>query len=213
MTDQSCGSIDDFDNLVTVLVSSDEQRFTLHQDAVCAKSKFFKAACSKRWREGQEKVVRLPEVEAATFKAYCSWIYSGEIANYTCTKGSAIDERIAVTGRLIDLYLGDKLDDIQLRNQAILRLFTCLQTLNTFPTISATKLIFDSTSPGSRLRKLVVDAYVSRCIRKKFAKNVSRFPPEFVQELAVAALNVAPVLSWAYLAKDLSPYMEQEGSS
>jgi hypothetical protein len=58
--------------MVTVLVGKEEKRFTLHQDAVCANSKFFKAACSKRWREGQERTVRLPEAQPDIFKLYCS---------------------------------------------------------------------------------------------------------------------------------------------
>lgn len=54
----------DYDSLITVLVGAGEERFTVHKDVICVKSKFFRAACSDRWQEGQEKVVRLPEARS-----------------------------------------------------------------------------------------------------------------------------------------------------
>lgn len=50
--------------------TTETQEFTVHRHLVCANSKFFKAACSKLWAEGEEKIVRLPEVKVDAFQAY-----------------------------------------------------------------------------------------------------------------------------------------------
>lgn len=214
LTNQQRSDIYDFDNMVTVLVGKEEKRFTLHQDAVCAKSKFFKAACSKEWLEGQERVVRLPETQVTTFQEYCSWIYSSKIAVGTCTQASALAEKGNELQRLMYLHiLGDELDDIQLRNKANVELFKAMQKSNAIPDAQLNKMVWESTMPGSLLRKLLVDAIVARFTRHEFAAAVSQYPAECVQEIAVAALQAAPVSSWEHMAQRLSPYKEAEGTS
>lgn len=64
-----------YSDILTVLVGHDEQRFTVHQDVICTQSGFFKAACAHGWKEAEEKIVRLPEVEAAFFEAYLERLY------------------------------------------------------------------------------------------------------------------------------------------
>jgi len=68
----------DYNSTVKVLVGPEEQPFVVYKDLICASSKFFKAACSKRWTEGQEKLIRLPEVEPKNFQGYVAWLCSGK---------------------------------------------------------------------------------------------------------------------------------------
>ena len=84
----------------------------MHKDAICGKSKFFKATCSTQWREGQEKVVRLPEVGAKAFQIYVHWAYSDTlVAEPTGAHNVEL---------MVKLYLlGDKLEDIKFRNKAL----------------------------------------------------------------------------------------------
>jgi len=84
--------IQDFDKIIVVLVDSEEKHFSVHQDAICDKSKFSKAACSKHWIEGQEKLIRLPEVKPEVFQRYSNWIYSGTILASRLTPESAWQE-------------------------------------------------------------------------------------------------------------------------
>lgn len=46
---------------------------------ICGKSSFFKAACSKDWRENQEKTVKLPDQEGAVFEMYLECVYTDEV--------------------------------------------------------------------------------------------------------------------------------------
>lgn len=158
--------------------------------------------------------MRLPEVTAVTFQAYSTWLYTGQIAVGPCTEASAFDEKMGEFQLLIDLYLlGDKLLDIQLRNQANIALFKSMQKVNSVPDVRLTTLVWESTVSGSLLRKLLVDVIVWRFDRDSYAGSISRYPAEHVQEVAVAVLRATSILSWEQMAQKLSPYEEAEETS
>lgn len=209
--DSSYSDINDFDNTITVLVGSEEKRFILHQDVVCAKSKFFTAACSRKWREGQEKLVRLPEIHIPTFKVYCSWVYTGKIADISYTKESDEDDKIAEKAQLVELYLvADTLDDVKLRNLAVSTLLKSMEAHRTILNFVSIQRIWQSSLSSSNIRKMVVDVTVSRMADTAYAENLSQYPPEFVQDVAVAALKIRPTVSWDQARKRLPQFLEAE---
>lgn len=70
----------DYNDLIKVLVGKDKTPFTVYKDTICEKSKFFDKACSTdHWREGQEKLVPLPDVEPGVFKTYLHWTMIGNL--------------------------------------------------------------------------------------------------------------------------------------
>lgn len=208
--DHSRSNIVEFDNIITVLVGEEEKRFIIHQDAVCAKSKFFQAACSTRWLEGQERIVRLRDVDPTVFQAYSRWVYSGKISGPNCIGSSNASDKTAEKSLLIELHiLGDKLDDIDVRNQAKRMLLDSMERHNSLCDHSHVNRIYESTLPGSLVRKMLVDVVISRQLRSDFAENISDNPAEFVQEVAIAALGVAPVISWGQLKKRSEEWEEK----
>jgi hypothetical protein len=203
--------IENFDNLITALVDPTEQRFTIHQEPACAKSKVFKATCSKRRLEGREKVLRLPELKAGTFKVYCSWVYSDDIPRPVCTGSSSEDDRSAEKELLVDLYLtGAILNDLHLRNRSLHALFDSMRNQNKLLNVTQLTLVWQSTSSGSLLRKMLVDVYVASISRFDFAKEISKYPPEFVQEIAVACMQTLPNSMWDVTAGKILQYTETE---
>ncbi|KAK3109896.1 hypothetical protein LTR53_016378 [Teratosphaeriaceae sp. CCFEE 6253] len=68
-----------FDSIFRVLVGPEEVLFHLHGQNLRHATPFFAAACSRGWKEGSEKVIRLPTVEADSFEIYANWIYEGTI--------------------------------------------------------------------------------------------------------------------------------------
>lgn len=66
--------------MVAVFVGPKEEAFVVYKDLFSAKSKFFEAACSQRWKEGMEKTIRIPEAEPEVFRAYVAWVYSNDVA-------------------------------------------------------------------------------------------------------------------------------------
>jgi hypothetical protein len=155
--------------------------------------------------------VRLPEVKAATFKVYCSWVYSNAIAEPTGTANSSAHDKHAETESVIELYLlGDKLDDILLRDQAKITLFRSMQNQSSIPGVDLLELIWESTPPGSLFRKMIVDVYVKRIIRDNFCKSVSEYPRELLEAVATTSMQASPLVAWSEMTNDLSPYLEVE---
>ena len=189
----------------------EEKRFSVHKEAICAKSKFFAAACSKRWIEGQEKLVRLPETKAEAFKEYCKWVYSGVIPNTHCTPTSDDKDKIDEKNLFISLYLlGDSLEDVQLRNVAIQAFCNGLRAADTLPQSSKYTEIWSSTPSGSRFRKQLVDLVLARYNRDLITETIAEYPPEFTQELALAALRKVPIITWEAAIGDNTKYLEPE---
>jgi hypothetical protein len=199
--------------MITALVGPEETPFSVHQEAICDKSKFFRAACSKRWVEGQERRVRLPEVKVEAFRHYCKWIYSGSIPTSLCTPESELDGKVAEHALLVSLYvLGDSLDDVQLRNLTTQELSTSLERSDLLPSPSMYADVWSSTPSGSLFRKQLIDIVVARLSLDDLATSIAKYPLEFLQELVLAAMTEVPVVTWEAATANKHKYLEPEES-
>jgi hypothetical protein len=201
--------MEDYDDIIFVLVGPEEKRFSLHKSKLCSKSKFFKAACSKAWIK--DRTVRQPHVSVVLFRHYCEWIYTGTIPTSRLTPESENEDKAAEQELFAGLYLlGDSLDDIQLRNLAIQRFCVCSEEGDQLPVTTMFTHIWSSTPPGSLFRKQLIDIMVARILRDRFAETIAEYPPDFVQELAVAAMFKAPLVTWKDTVGDNNKYLESE---
>jgi hypothetical protein len=134
--------------VITILVGEDteeEQRFTVHKDMICAKSKFFRAACSERWPTGREIIVRLPAGTPEDFQIYVEWVYTSRI-------NIDIEDIEELQAKLTDMYiLGDLVDDYQLRIATIERLMTNVLVDSPIVCPELHK-VYEATVAGSPLR-------------------------------------------------------------
>ncbi|EPS45876.1 hypothetical protein H072_197 [Dactylellina haptotyla CBS 200.50] len=65
---------------LTLLVGEDATEFQVHRGIVTLYSKFFKVVCQNpNFREGQERVIRLPELDAETVKRLLQWFYQAPL--------------------------------------------------------------------------------------------------------------------------------------
>ncbi|KAK6495128.1 hypothetical protein TWF481_003156 [Arthrobotrys musiformis] len=65
---------------LTILAGEEEEEFKVHKRLFISKSKFFKAACTKsRFREGQERLVRLPEIDGECMSRLIRWFYDSRL--------------------------------------------------------------------------------------------------------------------------------------
>lgn len=188
--------------------SRDSKQFTVHKHLICAKSKFFEAACSKLWAEGTEKIVRLPEVKVDAFQAYLVWVYTGRVA---VNKGAPRHQLRAI----IELYLlGDVLDDVLLRNAAMRSLVINIPVWNVVPSVSLVTHIWASTPTKSPLRQLIIDIVVKRVGRASVETCVSvDHPAEFVHSIAVVSLKQLSTVSAEKFISGLNGYLEPEPSN
>jgi hypothetical protein len=66
------------------------------------------------------------------------------------------------------------------------------------------------TPSGSLFRKQLVDCVLARLSGGTFAKSVTKYPTEFVQELAVAAMRRPAVKTWETVIGDNTKYLKPE---
>lgn len=157
----------------------------MHTDFLVAKSRFFAAACSERWSKN-DGTIRLPEVLPETFRVYLGWVYSHDVK----LDPAAVDSDEINTyeqAKFCELYLlADTLDDVKLRNRVMEILVTSARGL---PHPNTVWRVYDSTICTSLIREMLVDKAIMRLSRSDFAKNVSEYPCEFVQEVAIQLMG------------------------
>jgi hypothetical protein len=152
-----------------------------------AKSGFFRAACSSRWREGLERVVRLPEVQPKLFQVYIHWAYTETVVLGAATTFSPMGK--PTCRGLVDLYLlGDVLDDTKLRNKAI-QLLSVQVTEHSAPSCQTISHIWSKTPTTSILRKWTVDVTIMNLNRVQFAENAESCPADYVFQVATKLLQ------------------------
>jgi hypothetical protein len=201
----------DQETVVAILVGPDEHRFAVHKDIICAKSEFFRAACSTRWL--QEKVIRLPEIKPNIFQVYSHWAYADTLvpgATATSTSSNKASSR-----GLVDLYLlGDVLDDVKFRNKAMQHLITHAAE-NQQPGFKTICHIWKNTPTSSILRRWTVDLAIMNLKRDYFVEHAEDYPAEFVLQIATKLLQQTKPSGRKKL-KEMSSspeYLEPEGDA
>ena len=151
-----------------------EQLFVVHRDLICASSKFFKAACSTRWIEGQESKVRLYDVKPKFFQSYVAWLLSGHCQ----LRASEDDIRSVIEGTLdeaLELYLlGDVLKDTRFRNKMMEIMVTT--DVARLPTVDTLCKFWNRTPSNSMLRKMYVGRFMFEVNKKSFSKKHCSIP-------------------------------------
>lgn len=101
------------------------------------------------------------------FEGYINWAYSD-----TLVAESTVSRNIDM---MIDLYLlGDKLDDIKLRNKTLKALHSYATIDKTLPGAQNIGIIWEGTPSSSPLRRWALDSLVARRSRKGFERSIAR---------------------------------------
>lgn len=187
--DMMCRYEYDYNNLITVLVGEDEEKFSVHRDSIREKSKFFSAAVSSgRWREGRKKLVRLPEIRSDEFRLYVHWVYTGEIVPEVLWHVPEADADQALLSCIAAYILGDVLDDENLRECAIETMIEKCPGKSSVPDGEWCTAIWEQTSKGSTLRKFMIRFTWNYMDTQQFSKDRSTYPKEFLEEFALWAM-------------------------
>lgn len=157
-----------FTEEVEVLVGPEKKRFTPHKEIVCARSTFFKAACSERWNDSTGmKPIELPEDDPDTFDTYLYCVYKdevdvGDLLVARPGEGDGGKRMIArLGGRLVTTYLlADKLGDVVTANLVIDKIMKLRDEEFLLPGGRATAIVSQATHSTSPLRRLFIDLYV-----------------------------------------------------
>jgi hypothetical protein len=164
-------------------------------------------ALNKQWKEGNEKLVRLPEVEVTAFRVFAKWVYSGR---FFCTEDNDEYEEDGIHhykgwGKLFECYeLGDFLQAPDF-NDAIIDAITDTSALRNETPVQISSVIYPLTSPGSPHRQLCCDIAIN-CSRQLFVSMRDRdLPREFLEDVLI---EVGTVLDWGVKEVPFAKLME-----
>lgn len=75
------------DDIVVLLVGSQERKMIVHSPQITAHSEFFAASLKKEWIEGQAREIKLPEEEPEIMAYYIEFVYFSKLPTdiYTTT--------------------------------------------------------------------------------------------------------------------------------
>ena len=140
-----------FKDLVTLVVGPEKKPFKVHKGLLCSVSPVFKAALEGDFKEAQEQVIELTEDNSETIEYFQFWLYAQSILD-TEERVSSIEWHV-----LMELYmLGEIRLIASLQNQVIDLMIRKTAISKSLPEHKVMYDIFDKTSPGSPLRKLIV---------------------------------------------------------
>ncbi|KAI4927688.1 hypothetical protein J4E85_006200 [Alternaria conjuncta] len=185
--------------LVTVIVGKGlhQERFSIHEEIVCARSEFFKRALNGKWTESKERIVRLPEDDPKTFGIYTNLVYTGLVLTDTLEEPKTSTLICDEYDKLIKLYvLGEKLQDKAAKNSAIQSLLevtfeTDAEGMGYIPRGDTVCYLYQGTYTGSLGRQLITDSWMQ--VSTDYLSRVKDgLPKDFLVDLAIALLGELP---------------------
>lgn len=210
----------DFSNEVTVLVGTDEKKFTAHKDVLCETSDFFRAALGGAWLESADKIIRLPDQVSVAFSIYLNWRYCGSIdlwdgregiTTYTNIEGQERQSQGPRYERLVHSYaLGDFLKDQKLCNALVNAYFEVQSVTNSWPLPSFVNLAFECLPETSKLRLLIVHHIAFSSTYESFEANIGALKPEVVAQIALVSVKYRSKPAKTTIAQGRCFYHEHE---
>lgn len=177
------------EDVVILLVGPDEEEFTVHESCITRNSDFFKAAMRREWAEGQTRTIKLPEETCIeSFVNYLNFSYREKLPteNFTIITNEGFKrtgDPYQVLGKIF--VIGERMLDKSVQN-AVAREFLRLAKIKSpndmrrFPGESTITMIYEGTSTGSPMRRMMVAFYVTLGIMTWPYKGQH---PEFLGEL------------------------------
>lgn len=156
------------DNTVTLLVGPEKRKLLAHAHYLTKSSEFFKAALNKEWKEGQTRVVELPEENIVTTTHYLEFVYEGRFCS-SALKDYKEDQVTTEDSyfELCQLYtFGERVCDASLRNSTIhemIRLISLRDDDGGYwaPDWNSAAEAYQGTTAGSPIRRFVVDVLIA----------------------------------------------------
>ncbi|KAK3067748.1 hypothetical protein LTR53_015192 [Teratosphaeriaceae sp. CCFEE 6253] len=199
-----------FDSIFRVLVGPEEVSFHVHEQKLRQATPFFEAACPREWKEGSEKVIRLPTIEADSFEIYANWIYERQMKlDLVPLRGPPIpleipedpidqEERSSRADdiyQMIKLYVAaDLFLDDSLKDEILSEMCCWAEGWSSEWTLSPiypehVRYAWAHTASESPLRKFLLDWFLAPTDKSKLGAAESKaWPYEFLHDVVQYAL-------------------------
>ncbi|KAF2704198.1 hypothetical protein K504DRAFT_442237 [Pleomassaria siparia CBS 279.74] len=190
-----------------------KQSFAIHQALICARSRFFEKALNGKWKEAEEKVVKLPEDDPIAFGLYEQLLYTGSLPSKPEATGSGASQEYVILSKLYVLAV--KVQDIHAKcaatNAMLSRIREIQNGKRALPDATAINIIYAGTPGPCAARRLLVDMYTCKATGGVFAEWLQgRVPLEFLEDLTASLLSKRPRPTDTTLACSMSEYHDQE---
>jgi hypothetical protein len=173
--------------LITLIVGPDEKKLVVHESCITRGSDFFKAAMKKEWIEGQTRIIKLPEETCLeTWTHYLNFTYLGKLPTEEMNQTMQDSDEFDVLGKIH--VLGERMLDKVVQN-AVVREFVRVYELKDadghcwLPGIRTVTMVYEGTSAGSQMRKLLVDMRISSGTCSHSLSTSHEFLVDFSQAL------------------------------
>ncbi|KAK4927479.1 hypothetical protein LTR49_005619 [Elasticomyces elasticus] len=192
-----------YNDVFTILAGAEESPSIIHKDRLCQSSDFLTAACSREWKEGKEKTIRIPTIESTTFELYTEWVHCKEVNLAKIMPAARVDgygphtpeERAEEVRQLVKLYIaGDKLLDERVKNTVIDELTVRSEAWPQHSLCIPPDAILDlweSSVESSPLRGMLLNSFASTqdvSTIEPFEKTT--YPAAFFYDLAIHQMHV-----------------------
>lgn len=142
-------------------------------------SPFFRAALDKKWQEGVQGLIKLPDDSVEVVTAYLDWLYTKKLEfSQEGTAQGAFWEHLA------RLYVfGEKIQDDAFCDQVLQAIVLRADgDDNSTPTYAAIGIFYGSTTENAPIRQFIVEYFATFAAKTWFACHL---PAEFLRDLAM----------------------------
>lgn len=159
----------------------------MHDALLVAHSRFFQAACTGRFRESVEHIVRLPEEEPEDFETFLLWLYTQSLEH---VESPDVNQHYEALFK--QYFLADRLQMRSLRNAVVEAVIELEHASDFVPSTDLVNATFERTAPTSPLRRLVVDMHVADVRDSFIEEHEAEFCREFLLGLALSCMRQLP---------------------
>jgi len=202
----------------TILVGADEKPFVVHEALLTHHSDFFRAALTGRFKEAEDKTVKLPEESADMVEFFVHWLYTKRFPSKAqhdsqelidMWMGKNDDGESTVGSQLIGLYVfGNRFQLQELCRKSLDTLFNRLRknSNSSLPDPGTVSLVFARLPHSSPLCRFLVDAYCNIGDDSYYAAdNEDEYPDSFLLAILRRYARDSPSCN-GYIYLDLCDY-------
>ncbi|KAK4957596.1 hypothetical protein LTR10_005563 [Elasticomyces elasticus] len=173
-----------FKGMIRIFVGEQPEAFYLHEDILRKDSPFFKAAIKKSRddrRQGDQPVLRFPNITPKDFNRYAQSLYADDIAREsTLFPGFQSLVKLCVVAEYFQNRRVQEIATDQINND--------MHRLKQIPAPDIVTYAYEKTSVGSTLRELLVSVYLHDD-GIDWIEDIANMHPEFKDDLLTEILR------------------------
>jgi hypothetical protein len=172
---------------ILVRVGAEKEEYHIYENLLRANSGFFDIALKKEWKEGQDRIVEMPETNNEAFTIWAKWLYTGRMFLMQDGDHTEVDCRSMNQewNRWRSCYaLGNFLQDSDFKDVCI---DACMEAIIAIAGIPALigHYIYPYSTESSSHRKFAIDIFVHCWDRAAWSEDI-KHPAEFLSDVIKA---------------------------